>query len=44
MTTFAPKTYQQQVLDSVEAYFTACHVLPSPGVAFSATTEHPVAG
>lgn len=44
MTTFAPKTYQQQALDSAEANFTACHVLPSPGVAFSATTEHPVAG
>jgi type III restriction enzyme len=27
MTTFAPKTYQQQVLDSVEAYFKAGHEL-----------------
>lgn len=39
MTTFAPKTYQQQVLDSVEAYFKACHELPSPSIAFTATTE-----
>ncbi len=39
MTTFAPKTYQQQVLDSVETYFKACHELPSPSVAFTATTE-----
>ncbi|MCL4756753.1 MAG: virulence RhuM family protein [Rhodocyclaceae bacterium] len=39
MTTFAPKTYQQQVLDSVEAYFKACHELPSPSIAFTATAE-----
>lgn len=39
MTTFAPKIYQQQVLDSVEAYFKACHELPSPSIAFTATTE-----
>lgn len=39
MTAFAPKTYQQQVLDSVEAYFKACHELPSPSMAFTATTE-----
>jgi type III restriction enzyme len=39
VTTFAAKTYQQQVLDSVEAYFKACHELPSPSVAFNATTE-----
>lgn len=39
MTTFAPKTYQQQVLASVEAYFKACHELPSPSIAFTATTE-----
>lgn len=53
MTTFAPKVYQQQVLDSVEAYFQACHELPSPSIAFTATTErlwgrgnpyHPLAG
>lgn len=39
MSTFAPKTYQQQVLDSVEAYFKACHELQSPSIAFTATTE-----
>jgi hypothetical protein len=27
------------VLDSVEAYFKACHELPSPSMAFTATTE-----
>jgi len=53
MTAFTPKTYQQQVLDSVEAYFKACHELPSPSTAFTATTErlwgrgnpyHPLSG
>ncbi len=39
MTTFAPKVYQSQVLESVEAYFKACHELPSPSIAFTATTE-----
>lgn len=39
MATFAPKTYQQQVLDSVVTYFKACHELPSPSIAFTATTE-----
>lgn len=39
MTTFAPKTYQQQMLDSIEAYFKACHELPSPSSAFTVTTE-----
>ncbi len=39
MTTFTPKTYQQQVLDSIEVYFKACHELPSPSIAFTATTE-----
>ncbi len=39
MSAFAPKTYQQQVLDSVEAYFKACHELPSSSIAFTATTE-----
>ena len=33
MTAFSPKIYQQQVLDSIEAYFKACHALPSPAVA-----------
>ena len=53
MSGFAPKIYQQQVLDSVEAYFKACHELPSPTIAFTATTErlwgrglsyHPLSG
>jgi type III restriction enzyme len=39
MTAFTPKTYQSQVLDSVEAYFKACHELPSASIAFTATTE-----
>ncbi len=39
MSAFAPKTYQQEVLDSVEAYFKACHELPSPSIAFTAITE-----
>jgi len=39
MTAFAPKNYQAQVLDSVEGYFRACHELPSPSMAFTATTE-----
>ena len=39
MSTFSPKTYQQQVLDSVGAYLKACHELPSPSIAFTATTE-----
>jgi type III restriction enzyme len=39
MTSFAPKVYQSQVLESVEAYFKACHELPSPSIAFTATTE-----
>lgn len=39
MATFAPKIYQQQVLDSVDAYFKACHELPSPSIAFTAVTE-----
>ena len=53
MTSFAPKTYQSQVLESIEAYFLACHELPSPSVAFNAVTEklwgrglayHPLSG
>lgn len=39
MTTFQPKNYQAQVLESVEAYFRACHELPNPSVAFNAVTE-----
>jgi len=39
MTSFAPKTYQQQVLDSIEAYFRACHEEGSPSIAFTVTTQ-----
>lgn len=39
MSSFAPKVYQAQVLESVEAYFHACHELPSPSIAYTATTE-----
>lgn len=39
MSGFAPKQYQQAVLDSVERYFRNCHLLPSPSLAFTATTE-----
>lgn len=39
MSGFVPKVYQQQVLDSVECYFKACHELASPSTAFFATTE-----
>jgi len=39
MSGFVPKIYQQQVLHSVETYFKACHELPSPSSAFTATTE-----
>jgi type III restriction enzyme len=39
MTAFVPRTYQTQVLQSVEAYFRACHQCPSPSVAFTWVTE-----
>lgn len=39
MSAFSPKTYQLQILDSVEKYFKACHELPSPSLAYTATTE-----
>ncbi len=40
MTVFAPKIYQQQVLESVGAYFKARHEQgSSPSVAFFETTE-----
>ncbi|MGB5064897.1 MAG: DEAD/DEAH box helicase family protein, partial [Candidatus Competibacter sp.] len=39
MSTFAPKTYQSQVLESIEIYFQTCHELPSPSIAYTATTE-----
>lgn len=53
MTGFTPKTYQSQVLDSIEAYFRSCHEFPSASIAFHATTErlwgrgltyHPLSG
>lgn len=39
MSVFTPKVYQKHVLDSVEHYFKACYELPSPSIAFTATTE-----
>ena len=39
MASFEPKIYQGQVLESVEAYFRACHELPTASVAFNAVTE-----
>lgn len=39
MMTFQAKTYQQQVLESIETYFRACHDMPGPSVAFNAVTE-----
>ena len=39
MTAFDPKIYQQQVLESVEAYFHACHEYDSPAPAFTAITQ-----
>lgn len=53
MAGFVPKIYQQQVLDSVEAYFKTCHEKGSPSASFFTTTErlwghggsyHPLAG
>lgn len=39
MTAFAPKTYQSQVLESVQIYFQLCHEKGSPSQAFNAATE-----
>lgn len=39
MVSFQPKTYQSQVLESIEAYFRACLELPTASVAFNAVTE-----
>jgi type III restriction enzyme len=39
MLTFQAKTYQQQVLESIETYFRECHKLPNPSVAFNVVTE-----
>jgi type III restriction enzyme len=53
MTAYQPKTYQQSVLASVEAYFRACYEQPNPRLAFYAVTDklwrqglayHPIAG
>jgi type III restriction enzyme len=39
MLSFQAKTYQQQVLESIESYFRECHSMLSPSVAFNAVTE-----
>ncbi|MDR2875317.1 MAG: DEAD/DEAH box helicase family protein [Methylobacillus sp.] len=39
MAAFIPKVYQQQVLDSVETYFRACHEFPTASLTFHAVTE-----
>lgn len=39
MSGFAPKPYQQDVLESARRYFARCHELGSPGLAFTAVTE-----
>lgn len=39
MNSFTPKNYQSQVLESIEAYFKACHTLPSASTAFTVVTE-----
>ena len=39
MSSFTPKTYQSQVLESITAYFESCHERRSPSLAFTATTE-----
>lgn len=39
MSGFAPKRYQQSVLDSVQLYFRHCHALGNPATAFTVTTD-----
>lgn len=39
MSSFQTKSYQSQVLESIESYFRACHELPTASVAFNAVTE-----
>lgn len=39
MAAHSPKNYQTQVLESIEAYFRACHDLPTASSAFHAVTE-----
>ncbi|MDD5272685.1 MAG: DEAD/DEAH box helicase family protein [Methylovulum sp.] len=41
---FEPKTYQKQVLASIEAYFKACHTSPNPSLAFYGLTTMPYKG
>lgn len=39
MHSFVPKGYQRSVLESVEAYFRASHIYPSPSAAYTVVTE-----
>lgn len=39
MNDYTPKNYQQQVLDSVQAYFEACQAQGSASIAYMSTTE-----
>ena len=39
MTGFQPKKYQIELLDSVRAYFEACHEFGNPATAFTVVTE-----
>jgi type III restriction enzyme len=39
MADYQPKNYQASVLDSIEAYFRACHEHPNASLAFHATTQ-----
>ncbi len=39
MSAFIAKNYQAKVLESVEAYFRACHEMPTPSLAFTSVTE-----
>ena len=39
MTAFQPKQYQTELLDSVRAYFEACHEFGNPATAFTVVTQ-----
>ena len=39
MTAYIAKEYQDQVLESVQTYFQACHEFENASTAFYATTE-----
>lgn len=39
MSSFTPKKYQEQVLESIRTYFKACHQLPSASTAYIDTSE-----